>query len=167
LIPIKTNGAVETAQALVDDIFPQSGRPVMFLSDRNPTVKSKLLTELYLLFGVARVRTSAYDPKGRGLLGRVLKSALRALTNRKRADWDLWSSPVESVHDTHPANYLGGVDTVLSVNELRARTVWDCVYAPLDRDAELLFEDVAAVVTRMTGSGSYEPRVLETDEVAC
>ena len=88
-IPMKAVDAEHVAEELVT-MFSRVGVPSEILTDQGTNFMSKLLSKLYRLLHVRRIRTSPYHPQTDGLVERfngTLKSMLRK-TAVEGKDWD-------------------------------------------------------------------------------
>ena len=86
-VPIKDMEAKTVAAAFLENWISRYGVPLKLTSDRGRQFQSTLFSELCNLLGTEQITTTAYNPKGNGMIERVhrrLKEALKALGDR---DW--------------------------------------------------------------------------------
>jgi len=89
-IPLKSTEAVQVAEALVA-VFCHVGVPREILTDQGANFMSSLLTKVYKLLHVKRIRTSPYHPQTDGLVewfNQTLKAMIRKVAKRDGKDWD-------------------------------------------------------------------------------
>ena len=67
VFPTRDQTSITIARLLVEHIVPRHGVPSEFLSDRGAAFSSKLMEELYLLLGVRKTNTTAYQPQTDGV----------------------------------------------------------------------------------------------------
>lgn len=89
-IPLRSIDAEHIADELVK-LFSRVGIPKEILTDQGSNFTSQLLTEIYRLLHVHRIRTTPYHPQSDGLVERfnkTLKSLLRKTVTDTGKDWD-------------------------------------------------------------------------------
>ena len=89
-IPLKSTEAVQVAEALVA-VFCHVGEPREILTDQGANFMSNLLTEVYKLLHVKRIRTSPYHPQTDDLVERfnqTLKAMIHKVGKRDGKYWD-------------------------------------------------------------------------------
>ena len=89
-VPLRNIDAEHVAEELVK-VISRVGIPREILSDQGSNFMSQLLTELYNLLHVKRIRTSPYHPQTDGVVERfnqTLKSMLRKFATDHNKDWD-------------------------------------------------------------------------------
>ena len=68
LIPLKTKGAVEVAEAFVGEFICQAGIPGCVVSDRGIEFVNQLLGKISRILGINRVSTTPYNPRSDGFV---------------------------------------------------------------------------------------------------
>ena len=89
-IPLRSIDAEHIADELVK-LFSRVGIPKEILTDQGSNFTSQLLTEIYRLLHVHRIRTTPYHPQSDGLVecfNKTLKSLLRKTVTDTGKDWD-------------------------------------------------------------------------------
>lgn len=90
-IPLENQEAISVAKALVDNVFLSYGICRVILSDQGQNFMSKLFKNLCKLFGIKKLRTSAFRPQSNGSIERMhrsLKEYLRHFINEDQQNWD-------------------------------------------------------------------------------
>ena len=93
----------KTAAKYIYDFSLRFGIPLKLLSDQDPAYESDLFNELMKLFGVKKLRTTAYNPRSNGLTERlngVIKNYLLAYTNFSGGEWDEWCRECAFAYNT-------------------------------------------------------------------
>ena len=88
---IKSAGADVIAQLFVEELVSRHGAPRTLLSDRGKNFLSKHVQEIYDLFAVKKVNTTAYHPQTDGLTERfnhTLCNMLSMYVSKHQRDWD-------------------------------------------------------------------------------
>lgn len=86
-----TDGALETAEMLLDVLFKSHGMPRTIISDRDPRFTSDLFKEICKHMRVKQAMSTAFRPQTDGQterVNRVLGDMLRCYVAPKRDDWD-------------------------------------------------------------------------------
>jgi hypothetical protein len=86
-----TDGALETAELLLDVLFKSHGMPRTIVSDRDPRFTSQLFKEICKHMRVKQAMSTAFRPQTDGQterVNRVLGDMLRCYVAPKRDDWD-------------------------------------------------------------------------------
>jgi hypothetical protein len=89
-IALRTIDAAQIAEELVH-IFARVGIPEEILTDQGTNFRSKLLSELYRLLHVQKIRTSPYHPQTDGFVewfNQTLKSMLKKIATDDVKSWD-------------------------------------------------------------------------------
>lgn len=90
-MPLETQEAEEIAKALVDNVFLSYGICRTILSDQGQNFMSKLFKNMCKLFGIKKLRTSAFRPQSNGSIERMhrsLKEYLRHFIEEDQKNWD-------------------------------------------------------------------------------
>lgn len=77
----------------MNNVFKLRGMPQSIISDRDPTFKSQVWTELFRLFGVDLCFSTAYHPQTDGqteVTNRTLETYLRCMTSDSPHAWSKW-----------------------------------------------------------------------------
>ncbi|RUA04454.1 MAG: hypothetical protein DSY43_06235 [Gammaproteobacteria bacterium] len=89
-IPLKSTHSREVADALIG-VFSRFGIPEELVSDQGANLIGKLMTQLYELLGITKIKTSTYHPEANGLVERfngTLKTMLRKFAGERILYWD-------------------------------------------------------------------------------
>ena len=89
--PMADQTAETIATILVDNIFARFGCPREFHSDQGTNFESQVMREVHRLFGIQKTRTTAYHPRGDGMVerhNRTVEGMLALWTNEYQNDWD-------------------------------------------------------------------------------
>ena len=90
-IPLPDQKASTTARALVNTVILRFGMPLTIHSDQGRNFESTVIKEVCNLLGITRTRTTPYHPQGDGLverLNRTLINALSKYVGPDQTDWD-------------------------------------------------------------------------------
>jgi len=90
-LPIRRHTADVVSTKLVEVNFSRFGAPLRILSVNVPEFESALLAELCRSYGIAQIRTSAYQPSTNGGIERfhrILNSMLAKVVEVSHKDWD-------------------------------------------------------------------------------
>lgn len=101
--PLRTQTAAEVARVLMSAVLLDRAPPARLLSDRGSAFRSDLLKELYELFGVHKVYTSAYHPQTDGMVERfnhTLVAMLSHYVSCEQDDWDQYLLAVQFAYNT-------------------------------------------------------------------
>ncbi|XP_072574387.1 retrovirus-related Pol polyprotein from transposon 412 isoform X2 [Paramormyrops kingsleyae] len=88
--PCKDQTAKQVAKVLWDKYFCVFGFPERIHSDQGTNFESRLISELLMISGVKKSRTTPYHPMGNGSVerfNRTLGCMIRALSPAAKADW--------------------------------------------------------------------------------
>ena len=91
VFPMADQTAETVATLLVDQVFSRYGCCRELHSDQGTNFESRLMKEVYRLFGVKKTRTTAYHPRGDGMVeryNRTIEAMLSIWTNQHQTDWD-------------------------------------------------------------------------------
>ena len=75
------------------DVVSRYGVPVVIHSDKGANFKSNVMKQLCQLLGMKKTRTTAYHPQSDGLVERMNKTLMEAISkyvSNNQHDWDLW-----------------------------------------------------------------------------
>src|SRR6516164_945641 len=123
LIPCtKTFGALETADALLRNVYRRFGLPDILISDRGPQFASRTFKEMGRLLGIELRMSTAYHPQTDGQTERLnqeLETYLRIYCGNNPEDWEPLLPVLEFAHNnrTHettkqtPFFLIGGYET--------------------------------------------------------
>jgi transposase InsO family protein len=104
LIPLKTKGAVEVAEAFVGEFICQAGIPGRVVSDRGNEFVNQLLGNISRILGINRVSTTPYNPRSDGFVenhNKTLKDQLyHYVDTLKQDDWDVYLPTVQLMYNT-------------------------------------------------------------------
>ena len=119
MFPMRNQTAETVATLLVDQVIARFGCPKEFHSDQGPNFESQLMQEVHKLLGVKKTRTTAYHPRGDGMVeryNRTMEGMLAMWTDEHQTDWDRHlallgmayrSAPQESTAETPNMINLG------------------------------------------------------------
>ncbi|GKT32631.1 hypothetical protein ADUPG1_002314, partial [Aduncisulcus paluster] len=77
IVPTKTKGAVDVAQAIMDGVFGRFGVPKCIQSDRGTEYVNGVIRELYLRLGITQHKVLAARPQANGLVERANQEVIR------------------------------------------------------------------------------------------
>jgi hypothetical protein len=104
LIPLKSKGAVEVAEAFVGDFICQAGIPGRVVSDRGNEFVNSLLTNVSRVLNINRVSTTPYNPRSDGFVenhNKTLKDQLFHYVDKlKQDDWDVYLPTAQLMYNT-------------------------------------------------------------------
>jgi hypothetical protein len=104
LIPLKSKGSVEVAEAFVGEFVCQAGIPGRLVSDRGNEFVNKLLANVSRIMGINRVSTTPYNPRSDGFVenhNKTLKDQLyHYVDTLKQDDWDVYLPTVQLMYNT-------------------------------------------------------------------
>ena len=88
--PLRNKEAETIAKVLVEQVFTRFGVPLSILSDQGKEVDGKVMQEVCRLFGIEKLRTSAYKPSTNIVerFHRTLNSVLAKIVSSHQKDWD-------------------------------------------------------------------------------
>ena len=111
LIPLKTKGAIELAEAFVGEFICQAGIPGRVVSDRGNEFVNQLLSNISRILGVNRISTTPYNPRADGFVenhNKTLKDQLYHLVDLlKQDDWDVFLPTVQLLYNTTVSKATG------------------------------------------------------------
>ena len=114
--PLPDQKAETVARTLMRDVASRYGVPVVIHSDKGANFEGNVMKQLCQLLGMKKTRTTAYHPQSDGLVERMNKTLMEAISkyvSNNQRDWDLvascivWLSNFETcVHwrDTAPTH---------------------------------------------------------------
>lgn len=103
LQPLRTQTATEIARVFVKRICFERATPRSLLSDLGPAFVGQLMTEVYRVFGVHKVNTTAYHPQTDGMVERfnhTLVAMLAHYVGSELNDWDEYLPAVQFAYNT-------------------------------------------------------------------
>ena len=104
LIPLKTKGMVEVAEAFVGEFICQAGVPGRLVSDRGNEFVNQLLKNISKILNINRVSTTPYNPRADGFVenhNKTLKDQLyHYVDTLKQDDWDVFLPTVQLMYNT-------------------------------------------------------------------
>jgi exodeoxyribonuclease III len=104
LVPLKTKGAVEVAEAFVGEFICLAGVPGRVVSDKGNEFVNRLLTNVSRILNINRVSTTPYNPRSDGFVenhNKTLKDQLyHYVDNLKQDDWDVFLPTVQLMYNT-------------------------------------------------------------------
>ena len=111
LIPLRTKGAVEVAEAFVGEFICQAGIPGRVVSDRGNEFVNQLLTNVSRILGINRISTTPYNPRADGFVenhNKTLKDQLYHYVDLlKQDDWDVYLPTVQLMYNTTVSKATG------------------------------------------------------------
>jgi hypothetical protein len=91
-IPLPSQTAEVTADAMVNQVFCRLGIPMELMSDRGSNFESELFSEVCKLLHIHKTRTTAYRPSTNGQVeryNRTLMDAVRCYVGTRQNTWDI------------------------------------------------------------------------------
>ena len=104
-IPLHSSDADSVAKALVTSFICKHGTPQTILTDQEANFLSKLFKEIYKLFKIKKLQTTAYHPQSNVALERshrTLKEFLRHFIDKNNNNWDDWLPYAMFIYNTTP-----------------------------------------------------------------
>ena len=92
VIPLPSQKAEVTAQALVDHFFARFGSAAQIVTDQGTNFESTLFKQVCKLLGIHKSRTTAWRPSANGQVERhnlTIKNAIRCYVSEHQEDWDV------------------------------------------------------------------------------
>ena len=104
LVPLKSKGAVEIAEAFVGEFICQAGVPGRVVSDRGNEFVNRLLSNVSRILCINRISTTPYNPRSDGFVenhNKTLKDQLfHYVDTLKQDDWDVYLPTVQLMYNT-------------------------------------------------------------------
>ena len=104
LVPLKTKGAVEVAEAFVGEFVCQAGIPGRVVSDKGNEFVNRLLSNVSRILNINRISTTPYNPRSDGFVenhNKTLKDQLfHYVDTLKQDDWDVFLPTVQLMYNT-------------------------------------------------------------------
>ena len=164
LIPLKTKGAVEVAEAFVGEFVCQAGVPGRVVSDRGNEFVNRLLANVSRILGINRISTTPYNPRSDGFVenhNRILKDQLfHFVDTLKQDDWDVYLPTVQLMYNTTVSLATGYTPMLLLTGrECKMPTFNHMDSVDLERDKSILSNEyVRKMVETMR---SYQDMALK------
>ncbi len=98
-IPLPSQTAEVTAQAVVSQFFSRFGIPLQLHTDRGSNFESKLFDSICKLLQIHKSRTTAYRPSANGQVerfNRTLMDAVRCFVGKHQKSWDIFVPQIAS-----------------------------------------------------------------------
>ena len=88
--PLRSKEAEPIARVLVEQLFTRFGPPLSILSDLGREVDGKIMNEVCKLFGIEKLRTTAYKPNTNQVerFHKTMNSILAKTVAEHQRDWD-------------------------------------------------------------------------------
>jgi len=88
--PLRNKEAETIARVLVEQVFTRFGVPLSILSDQGKEVDCRVMREVCRLFGIEKLRTSAYKPSTNMVerFHKTMNSILAKIVSSHQKDWD-------------------------------------------------------------------------------
>ena len=109
-VPILQQDAEIIARVFVEEIVLRFGIPQVIWTDQGSNFLSELFTNVYKLFKIKKLKTTAYHPQTNGALERthrILIEYLRCYILEDQSDWDKWLPFATFVFNTTPHTTTG------------------------------------------------------------
>jgi len=104
LVPLKSKGSVEVAEAFVGEFVCQAGIPGRVVSDKGNEFVNQLLKDVSRILGINRVSTTPYNPRSDGFVenhNKTMKDQLfHFVDTLKQDDWDVFLPTVQLMYNT-------------------------------------------------------------------
>jgi len=118
--PVRNHEAKTVAKYLVERVFLIHGVPLQLLSNRGAEFEGHIFKEICELFGVDKLRTTAYKPSTKGALERMhrtLNTMLGKVVDEKQRDWDVHVAYVMTAYNATVHRDTGFTPNGLSLAE--------------------------------------------------
>jgi len=88
--PMRNKETETIGKVLVEQVFTHFGVPLSILSDQGKEVDGKVMQEVCLLFGIEKLRTTAYKPSTNIVehFHSTMNSVLAKIVTSHQRDWD-------------------------------------------------------------------------------
>ena len=88
--PLRSKEAEPIARIMVEQLFTRFGPPLSILSDLGREVDGKIMNEVCKLFGIEKLRTTAYKPSTNQVerFHKTMNSILAKTVAENQRDWD-------------------------------------------------------------------------------
>ena len=93
------------ATLLIDNVVCRHGVPVKLISDRGANFLSSLMMDVCQLAGIKKLNTTAYHPRGNGLVENFIKSIWAMIAKHAQTrgpNWDLYLQHLLLAYRTKP-----------------------------------------------------------------
>lgn len=110
--------AKTVATRLVDQVYVRYGCPRLLHTDRGTNFTSAVVSQVSRLFGVTRTLTTAYHPRGDGMVkrhNRALEGMLSLWTNTYQDDWDEHLPLLAMAYRSAPHETTGETPNVMNL----------------------------------------------------
>jgi len=148
--PVRSHDAVTVAKYLVERVFLVYEVPTQLLSDRGAEFKGSVLSEVYRLMEIDRIRTTSYKLSTNGALDRVhrtLNTMLGKIVSEQQRDWDSHVAYVLAAYNANEHSATGYTPNMLVFGrELRFSN--ELMYADVGDEEVTVFSSIAFVAER-------------------
>ena len=158
LVPLKTKGAVEVAEAFVGEFICHAGIPGRVVSDRGNEFVNHILANVSKIMGINRVSTTPYNPRSDGFVenhNKTLKDQLfHYVDTLKQDDWDVYLPTVQLMYNTTVSLATGYTPMLLMTGREARMPAFEHMDSELDkrcRKDPLSNEFVLKMVESMRG----------------
>ena len=89
-VPIRDKSAITVARAFIDHVVLKFGAPMSVLTDLGTEFQNELWSEMFRLFGIQRLKTTAWNPSTNGRIERwhrTINSMLGKVVDTRQKDW--------------------------------------------------------------------------------
>lgn len=103
VVPLRSWAAETTAQAFVDAWVAINGPPRYLLTDRGSNFTSDYMQQMFSMFKIHKIWTTAYHPQADGMVerfNRTLLDLLRTLGTEQQASWPQYIRPLVYAYNT-------------------------------------------------------------------
>ncbi|MCP4052721.1 MAG: transposase family protein, partial [Mesoflavibacter sp.] len=139
--------ATTLAYALINHVFCRVGPAKVILSDLGQNLLSAVFKEMCKFFGIKRIYTTAYNPKGNGAIEKfhhTLDDLLSAMARHVPENWDHYLQPALFAYRTTPHSATGVSPFLLSLGRqpnLPTQSIFG--RDPIDTDPITVFDYLA------------------------
>ena len=102
-VPLRDKSAITVARAFIDNVVLKFGTPMSVLSDLGTEFQNQLWSEIFRLFGIQRLRTSAWNPSTNGRIERwhrTMNSMLGKIVDVCQKGWPEQSKFVVAAYNS-------------------------------------------------------------------
>ena len=150
-VPLRNKEAITVAKALVDHVFLKYGLCTEILSDLGLEFQNEVMTELFNILGVSRLRTSGYRPQSNGqceVWHRTLNSMIAKTVDEGQRNWSSLIPYVTFCYNATEHSATGFPPFFIFTGRMPLWTV-DLVLPEAGEDKKTVPEYTASVVDKL------------------
>ena len=132
--PLRRKEAESIARVMVEQLFTRFGPPLSILSDLGREVDGKIMNEVCKLFGIEKLRTTAYKPRTNQVerFHKTMNSILAKTVAENQRDWDARLPFAMAAYRATQHDSMGYLPNMLVLGR-ETRALPDIVYgAPME-----------------------------------